>query len=163
LISAYFTMPEYVSPFYWFGIISSIIWWYWGLNSGLHTCYVGTLALKSPSAPFCVGYFWDSVSQTICLDWSRILSSPSLPPKKLGLQVWATGVQLAAFIFIFHSWRWLTGNSTFSPVTNDDKVPAERLPFLSGNWTSSLQSKKWTEIGKSDSFFKKCLVFQADD
>jgi hypothetical protein len=35
---------------------------YWGLNSGPTTW-------ATPPALFCDGFFWDRVSQTICLGW----------------------------------------------------------------------------------------------
>jgi hypothetical protein len=43
---------------------SFFFWWHWGLNSA------GTLtAWATLPALFCVGYFQDTISQTICLGW----------------------------------------------------------------------------------------------
>jgi hypothetical protein len=57
---------------------------YWGLN-------LGPTLSATPPVHFCIGFFWDSVSQTICLGWLQtmiLLISPSL-------HTWATGAQLA--------------------------------------------------------------------
>jgi hypothetical protein len=42
------------------------------LNSGPHTCQAGTPPLQPLHQPFfCVGYFRDRVSQTICMDYPQ--------------------------------------------------------------------------------------------
>jgi hypothetical protein len=44
--------------------------WYWGLNLGPHG---HSTTWATPPTLFCVGYFWDKVSQTISLGWPWIL------------------------------------------------------------------------------------------
>jgi hypothetical protein len=68
--------------------------WDWGLNSGLHSCKIGTLSLEpcleSTLLWLCFG---DEVFWTICLEWSWRTQSP----KQLGLQShWC----LRSFLFV---------------------------------------------------------------
>jgi hypothetical protein len=54
-----------------------------GLNSGPHTSRQAPYCLSHSPAHFCVGYFQNRISQTLCPDWQR--SSWSLSPEELGL------------------------------------------------------------------------------
>jgi hypothetical protein len=48
----------------------------------------------SPSALFCDGFFWDRIFQSICPDWLPTTILLNSVPGKLGLQEWASFIQL---------------------------------------------------------------------